>query len=192
MIVWRIVLDFRLVMAALRELLPCPRPYCVEPTALTETPSVWRSVRSRHRRVLHEKVWTNEAVDSLDQLYGTRHVESESQTFSLAQRRSINHIREQISHMGAPTCTATEAVRELCGQRPGYEDPGPCAPFDRGKISLPNCGGLVDGGDILTGQVLNLWKDWKREIWSPSEHLDGSLVKRHSDPKLVRRPRVYA
>ena len=61
-------------------------------------------------------------------------------------------------------------------------------------MSLPKAGGLVDGTQLLSGQVKDNWEGWQQRLLrDPDESLSQPAVHApYSDPALVRKPRVYA
>ena len=152
-------------MAVLRELLPCPRIFLTKEDNGISLLS--RSVRSRVRRRLHGDAWCNAAVDSLNKLYGSKRVDSEIHVASSAQLQVGARIRADIASFGTPPCSAAEAFRELCGQRPGSYNTGAAgpAPYQREGLSLPAAGGTctnVEG--LLSGRDLTSWRGWRQHM----------------------------
>ena len=76
------------------------------------------------------------------------------------------------------------AGRFTPGARAGYDEPAPRAQYQRGLVSLPEMGGLVDGAACLAGEALDFWCRWPERIMRTETASDegGCRVTPHSDP----------
>ena len=180
-----------------RELLPCPLPYPDLPGPGAAA-GCCHAVRTRlHRRVGWQK-WANDGVQALNEIYGGQH--ARPPRASAGQLNSLVALCSQYRDVGPPTdVTPAAAFTELCGSHPGYADENPVVtPFKRDRISLPPVGiKFADAGSLLTGEDLEAWRSWRRELLcSPAELAEaqqqsGDIVP-HTDPLLRKRPQRYA
>ena len=197
---WRAALVARRssrVMEVARELFPLP-PYsaCFGERHHDLEPHVSRSVQRRRQEKNNWISWSDSAVNSMNAVFGSGSSCGALRP-SMAQLASLEHIGAQIRSMGKPDCGAAEALRELCGAQGAprlYGENTPRAVYQRGCISLPDMGGLVNGADILTGEARDLWCNWRKHLLRPDGRvLDSAAPARpYSDPKLVGNKAEYA
>lgn len=181
-----------------RELLPCLLPVDRPENDAWGGLEVSRSVRSRVLRRGQRGMMINDAVSSLNSLYGNNAQPSGTST---AQIACIDRLRGCVGSMGPPPAdtSADTSFVALCGSRAGY-DAQPCqsVPLRLEKLSLPPClDRLADGGDVLVGPMKSTWVDWRSHLLNDAktaklERSSLGLVAPYSDPELLRRPRRYA
>ena len=185
----------------LRELLPCPLPFPgVEAQSAAGVTGVARSTRSKVRRKLYEQSWCNEAVSSLNELYGRGDVVDGASPFtSAAQRQCLNRISSAIGAAGVPPgISPAEAFVELCGHRPGYDiDPSARCDFQRELVSLPDTSLRADGAAVLRGQDLDAWNNWRsvllRDPRAAQEELEKlGITQPYTDRRLRKDKKMYA
>ena len=106
-----------------------------------------RQVRSRLRQSRELEDDIAEAITSLNELNGKGEFDKERHSPSLAQTSCLAHVREVMSRQGAPPCTTTAALTELCGAGPCYEQ-GPRAPYQKELISIPQIESLLEASPM--------------------------------------------
>ena len=120
---------------------------------------------------------------------------------SAGQSELLEQIRGPFLDTPAPPCTPAVAHEVLCGSRAGYVDTPPAAatPFrPTSNVSLPPVGlTFARGEDLLDGEDLEAWVQWKRELLrSPSELeealADTAPITPHMDPEFKRNPKRCA
>ena len=187
-------------MSVLRELLPCPVPFpgngCMSAGAGRKR---CHASLQRLRRAAAARGWANDAVESQLYGHGPTPAVSDGCRVSAAQRECSDAIVKRVLEFGAPErLTPAEALEALCGAPPGYGEPGPRTSYQQELVSLPPPGNApCDASALLRGALAKSWCDWRCQMRrlpedAASQREALAVTRPYSDPKLVRRPRVYA
>jgi len=187
-----------------KDLLPIPRPFPKADDTFSSEVGLSRSVNRRLLRKHRWQQWANDAVDTVNQLYGHGEVVSETIP-NAAQEACLTRLKERFSEVGCPPpdLSPAGAFQELCGTVAGYGDgvdeAGPRVNYRPGHIvSLPSDSCLpVDPSGQLTGIDFDRWSSWKSLLLrEPREAalLQSSLGLKqpYSDPGLVGNRVEYA
>ena len=186
-------------MVVSRDLFPLPTSsteQIVRPPGLA---GPCRTTRRRALRRLAGEQRFNDLVDSLNEMHGGGSAPPGLVSPSTAQLACLGRLREDVENMGPPDDTTDAgAFRELCGSRPGYDEPGPRVSYQRELISFPPAGlEAAEPADLLDGRELQYWNNWRETLRRPAEQAvmlraQLGLVRPYSDPLLVRDRAGYA
>ena len=186
-----------------KELFPCPAPFpearAFDHAALGVCS---RSVRSRLRSRLGRQEWGNSAVQTLNEVYGSRPGDPlPSALPSAAQAAALSGVRRAFDDLPKAACMDSAAAFDvMCGCSAGYGTPTPAtrAKYRREKLSLPPPGiTLARPSEHLRGEALDAWCRWRHVLLrSPVERnaevaRDG-VPEPFTDPALKKRPTEYA
>ena len=158
-------------------------------------------MRSRLRRAHGNRLWANECVRALNEIYGKGDsFDDHSLRPSACQRACLDQIRNTFANVPAPeSCNPVEAYEALCGQRPGYSDlPQERANYRRELVSLPDPGATAaDGELLLKGRDLHAWSSWRHVlVRSPAAAASAQrqlgIDQPYTDPRLLNHPGAYA
>ena len=134
-------------MTVVRDLYPLPVPPNSVNVDTLRQAKLCRAVKARVMKQHHKDALEAEVVTALNSLYGGDYsFDSTEHQQSLAQTVALQHIHEVCEAAGAPTISASAALRELCGTSPGYSEPESRAKYQRGLVSLPTAAARVDSG----------------------------------------------
>ena len=145
--------------------------------------------------------WANDAVKSMNEMYGHGDVfEGGNVNESYGQRLCLNNLRDVYKNVDvAPSSTPAEAFKELCGAQPGYDDvPAERVTFKRDRVSLPPPGiVLANGKDLLSGEDLQAWNDWRSVLLRTPAELHEAQTEHgepvpYTDSVLRSKPKAYA
>ena len=145
--------------------------------------------------------WANDAVRSMNEMYGQGDVFEEGNlTESHGQRLCLNQLRDVYKSVDvAPSSTPAEAFDALCGAQPGYEEiPAERVTFKRDRVSLPPPGiVLADGEHLLAGEDLEAWTNWRSVLLRTPAELQEARVEHgepipYTDANLRKKPKAYA
>ena len=179
-------------MVASRELFPLHYPFNLEQAVGARCGSNSRTTRKRTHARLNWQSWANTAVAACNDIMSAGSFDHERFTPSAAQVEAVGHISDVCRRLGPPPCDAAEAHRALCGEsQSGYADPSPRVSYREGEVSLPDFGGLVNVADVLIGEPLDYWCEWKQRIQRSAPLTTGPRVP-YSDPHLVKNKVTYA
>ena len=126
-------------MVVQRELLPAPIPFPDVAAAVAAFGTLSRSSRRRLAREVGWQQWANDGVNTVNDMYGRGHFSwDRGATPSSGQRRCLDGIADAYRRMGSDfDLSPQDAFENICGQRPGYDEPGPRASFQKGMVSFP-------------------------------------------------------
>ncbi len=133
-----------------------------------------------------------DAVASLGSLYGHGDA-SPHHELSSGQAACLRATREAVQLLGPPPSDVlpARAFTELCGERPGYGTAGPRASYQKGLVSLPSPASLAVGRELLRGEPLQNWCDWKSRLLKDSWGSCRPERPPYSDPRLVKNHAAY-
>ena len=105
---------------------------------------------------------------------------------SQAQRVGVEEVRSLLSSFGPPDTTAAAALYALRGHKPGYDvDPVTAVVYTEGAVSVPTDSVNCDAGQVLQGDVADMWHHWDSRLLRPAGS-DSDTTRPHFDQKLRR------
>ena len=183
-----------------RDLLPLPEGVLLASASGQPQGQFCRTTARRALRRHHAAVLAEEAVATLNELYGNSANDVGVQSSpTAAQAESLTRIHQAAQQFGQPPegMTGEGALRELLAKT-GYDgEPSTLVPLDVDALSLPSPGftpvALEEiGGGFGRKVVERLEEKLLPDIQGEENIKKTGLRRPYSDPVLRRRPRVYA